>query len=111
MTLIMRILTDLFPVRRSVSQPPALVPALIQAERFGPQRRVNGISLLLLMSHPPRVQGIRMVLPGSSPAASLRADICTARTPRPDIMTRVRDHMRAQPPRSAAPRKRRPAPA
>jgi DNA-binding MarR family transcriptional regulator len=28
-----------------------------------------------------------------------------------DIMTRVRDHMRAQPPRSAAPRKRRPAPA
>jgi DNA-binding MarR family transcriptional regulator len=27
-----------------------------------------------------------------------------------DIMTRVRDHMRAQPPRSAAPRKRRPAP-
>ncbi|GGP14363.1 hypothetical protein GCM10012278_69860 [Nonomuraea glycinis] len=24
-----------------------------------------------------------------------------------DIMTRVRDHMRAQPPRSAAPRKRR----
>ena len=28
-----------------------------------------------------------------------------------DIMTRVRDHMRAQPPRSAAPRKRRPVPA
>ncbi len=28
-----------------------------------------------------------------------------------DIMTRVRDHMRAQPPRSAAPRRRRPAPA
>ena len=28
-----------------------------------------------------------------------------------DIMTRVRDHMRAQPPRSAAPRKRRPGPA
>jgi DNA-binding MarR family transcriptional regulator len=28
-----------------------------------------------------------------------------------DIMTRVRDHMRALPPRSAAPRKRRPAPA
>jgi DNA-binding MarR family transcriptional regulator len=28
-----------------------------------------------------------------------------------DIMTRVRDHMRAQPPRSASPRKRRPAPA
>ena len=28
-----------------------------------------------------------------------------------DIMTRVRDHMRAQPPRSAAPRSRRPAPA
>ena len=28
-----------------------------------------------------------------------------------DIMTRVRDHMRAQPPRSAAPRKRRPTPA
>jgi DNA-binding MarR family transcriptional regulator len=28
-----------------------------------------------------------------------------------DIMARVRDHMRAQPPRSAAPRKRRPAPA
>ena len=28
-----------------------------------------------------------------------------------DIMTRVRDHMRAQPPRSAAPRKRRLAPA
>ena len=28
-----------------------------------------------------------------------------------DIMTRVRDHMRAQPPRSAAPRKRRPNPA
>ncbi|HZR53031.1 MAG TPA: MarR family transcriptional regulator [Streptosporangiaceae bacterium] len=28
-----------------------------------------------------------------------------------DIMGRVRDHMRAQPPRSAAPRKRRPAPA
>lgn len=28
-----------------------------------------------------------------------------------DIMTRVRDHMRAQPPRSAAPRKRRSAPA
>jgi DNA-binding MarR family transcriptional regulator len=27
-----------------------------------------------------------------------------------DIMTRVRDHMRAQPPRSAAPRKRRPPP-
>jgi DNA-binding MarR family transcriptional regulator len=27
-----------------------------------------------------------------------------------DIMTRVRDHMRAQPPRSAAPRKRRPSP-
>ena len=27
-----------------------------------------------------------------------------------DIMARVRDHMRAQPPRSAAPRKRRPAP-
>jgi DNA-binding MarR family transcriptional regulator len=27
-----------------------------------------------------------------------------------DIMTRVRDHMRAQPPRSAAPRKRRPTP-
>ena len=27
-----------------------------------------------------------------------------------DIMTRVRDHMRAQPPRSAAPRKRRPGP-
>jgi DNA-binding MarR family transcriptional regulator len=27
-----------------------------------------------------------------------------------DIMTRARDHMRAQPPRSAAPRKRRPAP-
>ena len=27
-----------------------------------------------------------------------------------EIMTRVRDHMRAQPPRSAAPRKRRPAP-
>jgi DNA-binding MarR family transcriptional regulator len=27
-----------------------------------------------------------------------------------DIMTRVRDHMRAQPPRSAAPRKRRPDP-
>ncbi|HEY7486167.1 MAG TPA: MarR family transcriptional regulator [Streptosporangiaceae bacterium] len=27
-----------------------------------------------------------------------------------DIMTRVRDHMRAQPPRSAAPRKRRPNP-
>jgi DNA-binding MarR family transcriptional regulator len=27
-----------------------------------------------------------------------------------DIMSRVRDHMRAQPPRSAAPRKRRPAP-
>ncbi len=27
------------------------------------------------------------------------------------IMTRVRDHMRAQPPRSAAPRKRRPKPA
>jgi DNA-binding MarR family transcriptional regulator len=26
-----------------------------------------------------------------------------------DIMTRVRDHMRAQPPRSAAPRRRRPA--
>ena len=26
-----------------------------------------------------------------------------------DIMTRVRDHMRAQPPRSAAPRKRRPS--
>jgi hypothetical protein len=25
-------------------------------------------------------------------------------------MTRVRDHMRAQPPRSAAPRKRRPSP-
>jgi len=31
--------------------------------------------------------------------------------PRPgtDIMSRIRDHMRAQPPRSAAPRKRRPA--
>jgi DNA-binding MarR family transcriptional regulator len=28
-----------------------------------------------------------------------------------DIMTRVRDHMRAQPPRSAAPRNRRPRPA
>jgi DNA-binding MarR family transcriptional regulator len=28
-----------------------------------------------------------------------------------DIMSRVRDHMRAQPPRSAAPRKRRPGPA
>jgi len=28
-----------------------------------------------------------------------------------DIMTRVRDHMRARPPRSAAPRKRRPDPA
>jgi DNA-binding MarR family transcriptional regulator len=28
-----------------------------------------------------------------------------------DIMTRVRDHMRAQPPRSAAPRKHRPDPA
>jgi DNA-binding MarR family transcriptional regulator len=28
-----------------------------------------------------------------------------------DIMTRVRDHMRAQPPRSATPRKRRPRPA
>ncbi|MGH3166629.1 MAG: hypothetical protein ACRDN0_12155 [Trebonia sp.] len=28
-----------------------------------------------------------------------------------DIMTRVRDHMRAQPPRSAAPRKRRSGPA
>ena len=28
-----------------------------------------------------------------------------------DIMTRVRDHMRARPPRSAAPRKHRPAPA
>jgi DNA-binding MarR family transcriptional regulator len=28
-----------------------------------------------------------------------------------DIMTRVRDHMRAQPPRSAAPRRRRPGPA
>jgi len=28
-----------------------------------------------------------------------------------DIMTRVRDHMRAQPPRSAAPRQRRPNPA
>jgi DNA-binding MarR family transcriptional regulator len=28
-----------------------------------------------------------------------------------DIMARVRDHMRAQPPRSAAPRKRRPGPA
>ena len=28
-----------------------------------------------------------------------------------DIMTRVRDHMRAQPPRSAAPRKRRSHPA
>lgn len=28
-----------------------------------------------------------------------------------DIMTRVRDHMRAQPPRSAAPRRRRPNPA
>ena len=28
-----------------------------------------------------------------------------------DIMARVRDHMRAQPPRSAAPRKRRPSPA
>ena len=28
-----------------------------------------------------------------------------------DIMTRVRDHMRAQPPRSAAPRSRRPVPA
>jgi DNA-binding MarR family transcriptional regulator len=27
-----------------------------------------------------------------------------------DMMTRVRDHMRAQPPRSAAPRKRRPRP-
>jgi DNA-binding MarR family transcriptional regulator len=27
-----------------------------------------------------------------------------------DIMSRVRDHMRAQPPRSAAPRKRRPGP-
>jgi DNA-binding MarR family transcriptional regulator len=27
-----------------------------------------------------------------------------------DIVTRVRDHMRAQPPRSAAPRKRRPSP-
>jgi DNA-binding MarR family transcriptional regulator len=27
-----------------------------------------------------------------------------------DIMTRVRDHMRAQPPRSAAPRRRRPSP-
>jgi DNA-binding MarR family transcriptional regulator len=27
-----------------------------------------------------------------------------------DIMTRVRDHMRAQPPRSAGPRKRRPSP-
>ena len=27
-----------------------------------------------------------------------------------DIMTRVRDHMRAQPPRSAAPRRRRPGP-
>jgi DNA-binding MarR family transcriptional regulator len=27
-----------------------------------------------------------------------------------EIMTRVRDHMRAQPPRSAAPRKRRPGP-
>jgi DNA-binding MarR family transcriptional regulator len=27
-----------------------------------------------------------------------------------DIMTRLRDHMRAQPPRSAAPRKRRPKP-
>jgi DNA-binding MarR family transcriptional regulator len=27
-----------------------------------------------------------------------------------DIMTRVRDHMRAQPPRSATPRKRRPTP-
>ncbi len=27
-----------------------------------------------------------------------------------DIMTRTRDHMRAQPPRSAAPRKRRPSP-
>jgi DNA-binding MarR family transcriptional regulator len=27
-----------------------------------------------------------------------------------DIMARVRDHMRAQPPRSAAPRKRRPSP-
>jgi len=27
-----------------------------------------------------------------------------------DIMTRVRDHMRAQPPRSAAPRKHRPSP-
>jgi DNA-binding MarR family transcriptional regulator len=28
-----------------------------------------------------------------------------------EVMTRVRDHMRAQPPRSAAPRKRRPTPA
>jgi DNA-binding MarR family transcriptional regulator len=28
-----------------------------------------------------------------------------------DIMARVRDHMRTQPPRSAAPRKRRPSPA
>jgi hypothetical protein len=27
-----------------------------------------------------------------------------------DIMARVRDHMRTQPPRSAAPRKRRPKP-
>jgi DNA-binding MarR family transcriptional regulator len=27
-----------------------------------------------------------------------------------DIMARIRDHMRAQPPRSAAPRKRRPSP-
>ena len=27
-----------------------------------------------------------------------------------EVMTRVRDHMRAQPPRSAAPRKRRPNP-
>jgi DNA-binding MarR family transcriptional regulator len=27
-----------------------------------------------------------------------------------DLMTRVRDHMRAQPPRSAAPRRRRPSP-
>ena len=46
------------------------VRALIYAERFGPQRRVNGISLLLAHNFSQRFQGIRMVLPGSSPAAA-----------------------------------------
>ena len=83
--------------RERLERLPVLCRALAQAERFGAQGRVDGRALLGRVM-PGHIQVTRLLL---DPLSDQDVDHLR------DIMTRVRDHMRAQPPRSAAPRKRR----